>query len=391
MNSLHVWILDAVGNLPSGSGYLSLDCYMNDGGSPKSLRRLTLTILYPFFMFFVYVIFWGCLALTKRAENRYALFICLFFAQLVAHSYLSQRILLTFLAINYFVYIGMTKNLLRFFACTRVTDDREGAYWSRYVWEEDTEVECFHGRHALLIGLLVVPLLLTVSFGYPVGVFIILWCNKDRLNDEDFVQTYGFLYRAYDKSYWEVAIMARKAAVAIIAVFSYRLGSNLQGLLCVLVIVIALSVHLVVQPFTQEIPQLNRLETSSLSTTIVVFLAGLMMNDEKTSHRDRSLVSLFVIVFICATIVGILMHLVFATEEFIDMKLVEVEAMDIQDVIDTRLSRKTEVLAGHYWRVFVNGVATHCTPFTKKSRRANREIKPGTNSFEGPLNRTFHI
>ena len=384
----HVWILDAVGNLSSGTGYLSLDCYLSDNGIPKSLRRLTITILYPFLIFFVYIALWGCYTLVKRRDSRYAVHMFLSSAQSVARSYFNQRILLTLLAINYFVYIGMTKTLLRFFACVHVTEDREGAYWKRYVWAEDTEIECFHGRHALLVVLLVVPLLLVISFGYPAGVFIILWFNKDRLNEEEFVQTYGFLYRAYKRRYWEVAIMARKAAVAIIAAFSYRLGSNIQGLLCILVILIALSAHLVVQPFTEEIPQLNRLETSSLSTTIIVFSAGLMMNDEKIDHRYRSFVSLLVIVFVCATVVAILMHLVFATEEFIDMKLVEVEAMNIQDVIDTRLSRKTEVLAGHYWRVLVNGAKTQYAQLTRKvPQQPENQNKPGTDPFVSPLNR----
>ena len=272
--------------------------------------------------------------------------------------YLSQRILLTFLAINYFFYIGMTKSLLRFFACTRVSDDREDSDWSRYVWEEDTEVECYEGKHALLVGLLVVPLLLAVSFGYPAGVFIILWRSKDRLNDEDFVETYGFLYRAYDRHYWEVIVMMRKAAVATIAVFAYSLGSNLQGLLCVLVIIVALSVHLALQPFTQEIPQLNHLETCSLSATIVVFVTGLMMNDDKVEDRNRAVLSALAILFVCFTVLIILVQLVFVTEEFIDMKLIEVKAMEIQEVIDARLSKKVEVLSHHYWKIALTAAHT---------------------------------
>ena len=297
--------------------------------------------------------------------------------------YFSQRILLTFLAINYFVYIGMTKNLLRFFACTRVSDDREDTDWSRYVWEEDTEVECYEGKHALLVGLLVVPLLLAVSFGYPAGVFIILWRSKDRLNDEDFVQTYGFLYRAYDRHYWEVIIMMRKAAVATIAVFAYSLGSNLQGLLCVLVIIVALSVHLALQPFTQEIPQLNHLETCSLSTTIVVFVTGLMMNDNKVEDSNRAILSALAILFVCVTILIVLVQLVFVTEEFIDMKLIEVKAMEIQEVIDARLSKKAEVLMQHYWNIALTTAHTATVlivkrlfPCRKKAERDTSKTTP---------------
>ena len=288
---------------------------------------------------------------------------------------------MTFLAINYFIYIGMTKNLLRFFACTHVSDDREGADWHRYVWEEDTGVECYEGLHALLIGILVLPLLLAVSFGFPVGMLVILRRNKSRLNQEDFIKTFGFLYKAYDRYYWEVIIMLRKAVIAAIAVFAYRLGSVLQGLMCVLVIVIALSVHLAAQPFTQDIPQLNYLETCSLASTIVVFVAGLMMNAETVGRGDRVALSMVAILFVCFTLLFILVQLVFATEEFIDMKLIEVKAMKIQEVIDAHLYEKVHALLQHYGAKAIRATkALAQLPTIRQRRRRETDITQGTYS-----------
>ena len=289
-------------------------------------------------------------------------------------SYFNRRVLLSFLAIIYFFYTGMTKNLLRFFSCTWVTDDREDSNWSRHVWEEDTEAECFEGRHAWLVGVLVTPLLLAISFGFPAGVLFILCRKKDMLNDEEFVQTYGFLYRAYDKYYWEVVILLRKASIAAIAVFSYGLRSNLQGLMCIMVIVIALSFHLVLQPFTQEMPQLNRLETCSLSATIVVFVTGLMMNDDMLEPRGRVALSALAILFVCSAIVVILVQLVFATEEFIDMKLIELESMGLEEVIEARLIKKVHTLMLHYWGIALKGAGA-LGVFVRNALRSPKKSK----------------
>jgi len=248
----------SIGAFSSGSGFLSLDCFMIDRDNPKSVRRMIIMILYPLMIFFVYVVFWTIYAVSKKRS----------------WSYFNQRVWLTYLAINYFIYIGMTKNLLRFFACADVSDDLSEEE-EMSVWEEDSSVECFSRRHALTVGILVVPLLCAVTIGFPLGTFIILKNYQNRLNEENIVATYGFLYRAYDQHYWEVVIMLRKAAIATIAVFAYGLGENLQGLMCILVMVFALGLHLAYQPFTKEVPQLNLLETCSLCTTVFVFVVGL--------------------------------------------------------------------------------------------------------------------
>ena len=58
--------------------------------------------------------------------------------------YLLQRIWLTFLATVYFFYIGMTKNLFRFFACVKIEEDEadtgDSSSLSGSYWEEDTSI-----------------------------------------------------------------------------------------------------------------------------------------------------------------------------------------------------------------------------------------------------------
>lgn len=315
-------------------------------------------ILYPLMIFFVYIIFWSIYTFSKKRT----------------WSYFNQRVWLTYLAINYFIYIGMTKNLLRFFACAEVSDDLSEDE-ERSVWEEDSSVECFSRRHALTVGILVVPLLCAITVGFPLGTFLILKNYQNRLNEENIVATYGFLYRAYDQHYWEVVIMLRKAVIATIAVFAYGLGENLQGLMCILVMVFALGLHLAYQPFTKEIPQLNLLETCSLCTTVFVFVVGLMMNDDQTGDQARVFLSFAAIFMVTVTFSMMLLGLLSASEEVLDMKLIEEEVMEISKILDTRLSKKLEILVMHYWSrcsKIVQRIVRHMEEKISKRARARQ-------------------
>lgn len=263
---------------------------------------------------------------------------------------------LSLLCITYFFYIGMTKNLLRFFACVKIEEDAEDldhAYSTAPLedsyWEEDTSVECYSRRHAFLIGVLVIPLLFAVTIGYPLGTLSILQSNSKLLDDEDFIGAYGFLYRGYDRYYWEVVIMLRKGLIAAVAVFAYGLGENIQGLICVLILVASLGLHLTFSPFTKEIPQLNYLETCSLSTTIAVFVSGLIFNDPKSETETEIVLSVLAILMIVVTVGLLVVSLCSVSEEVIDMLLLENGLMHPDALVDARLAFKMEQLVLHYF------------------------------------------
>lgn len=89
--------------------------------------------------------------------------------------------------------------------------------------------------------------------------------------------------------------MARKALLAAIAVFSFSLGTGLQAVLALGVLAIALALHLMMKPFVSAGPDLNRLETISLSASFLTFLDGLIFNDPHTSQNFEIIVSVVVI------------------------------------------------------------------------------------------------
>lgn len=105
--------------------------------------------------------------------------------------------------------------------------------------------------------IVVIPGLLFYTIGYPIFIILKLRNSADKMEDDEFISIYGFLYKAYNKklSYWEAVILARKAIIAAIAVFSYGLGGNLQGLLVCVILFIAFALQLVFMPFTNEYPR----------------------------------------------------------------------------------------------------------------------------------------
>eukprot|EP00210_Caulerpa_lentillifera_P003723 g3556.t1 len=347
-------VLGSAGNFAGGTGYLSIDCFLSSGRVPKALRRMIIAVLYPVGIFLLFALFWVFRALKRWYDSKHdqsnttdpTLDSCKF---------LLQRLWLSLLSITYFFYIGLTRDLLRFFACVKIDEDTESLEDAELAspledsyWEEDTSVKCYSRRHALVVGILVIPYLCAVSLGYPLGTLYILYSNKNKLDNEDFVGTYGFLYRSYNQYYWELLVMSRKALIATVAVFAYDLGHNIQGLLCVLILVAALGLHLTFMPFTNEIPQLNTLESWSLSTSIAVFVAGLIFNDPKSKIATEISLSIVAIFLICVTLMLILLALLSASEELIDMMLLEKEIMNCGELCDSRLSLKVEKLVMHY-------------------------------------------
>ena len=264
---------------------------------------------------------------------------------------------LTYLAIHYFAYISRTKNLLRVLACVDIQDSDLDESQRGHYWQEDTSVMCYTRKHAFLVGVMVIPLICVVTLGFPLGTAYTLRRNEHKLADEDFMATYGFLYRAYKKPDWEVVIMVRKAAIAAIAVFAQLLGRNLQALLCILVLLTALSLQLIVQPFTQELNQLNGLEAVSIATSIVVFVVGLMMNDPWTTYKGRVFLGVVTYVVVFGALGVMAKELMLAIEEFVDSKILQFALMNIGELIEAGRFQKVKILAQAYSEKMIDKIS----------------------------------
>ena len=118
--------------------------------------------------------------------------------------------------------------------------------------------------------------------GLPLGTGLVLREKAPFLENNSVKAHLGFLYRGYTKRayFWEVLVMVRKEAVAVIATFMVAYGTSAQALILLVLLGLSLLVQLRLRPFAT--PFLNSLETASLGALLVSVFAGLFF----LGHRD---------------------------------------------------------------------------------------------------------
>ena len=270
----------------SGQGLFSLECVFDFNSSiPRSVRSAMASVLLPVVL----------QVLLFIAFALYAVFSNMSFSRLV------RRWILVFLAVYYITYTDMTRNVMRILDCTDVDlgqnqPEMSAIATSKY-WVQDTDVICRKDDHLILTWALAVPVMLLVIAGFPVGLLAFFLWHRGDLNKRESMETYGFLYWAYRPTYryWEFMILLRKASMAAVAVFSINIGANMQAALAGVVLVAAVVAHQWARPYVTGGPDLHRMETLSLSCSILAFLSGLIFNDPKTSDKGRIAVSVVVI------------------------------------------------------------------------------------------------
>ena len=228
-----------------------------------------------------------------------------------SYDYLLQRWHVSILSILYFYYIDLTRNLLGIFNCTHVdrpedTDLGFAIAMSKY-WVQDPSLKCYEDGHLVLLLTVGIPLLVLVSIGMPLRILITLSWRINKLKEKDSSGTYRFLYCSYTENckYWEVLVMLRKSCLAIIAVLAFSLGPDLQATLAMGVLFIAICFHLWKSPFVAEGPNLNRLESISISCSFLVFAMGTVFNGRNTSSEGKIVAS----VVLCGSLIGVTLFL----------------------------------------------------------------------------------
>lgn len=270
------------------------------------------------------------------------------------------------LVIVYFSYQNITSALLRAVNCIDVDDDAIDHEYKKYaiatgtpVWVEDTALRCWKDNHTTtgVFGILGL-----IFFSCGVIIFIFTWFQKNKryASDPRFIARYGFLYQAFDPDRytisWEGVIFLRKGLIWAAVVFAFPLGSSLQALFALGVMILAAAAHLIAAPFKlypdhPNVPSaseadaqssnkfqwssfvnrawiqfnnsitLNSLESMSLLMSIFIFYAGVMFNDENTGEVVKVLVTILVAWANIGFIVFILYRMYAGLHLVLDMNL----------------------------------------------------------------------
>jgi CRP-like cAMP-binding protein len=237
----------------------------------------------------------------------------------------------------FLVYPFLTRMIFSMLKCPQIGD--------RSYLVADLQEECFGSesghRHSAYFGALTIPQIFIYVAGLPIGIFLLLKRNKDKVasNDKSFRIRYGFLFIGFrkDRAWWETVTAARKVAVVIIGTFGTVIASpNLQAFLAILIIFISIILHLTAEPFDVTTPSgklLHQVELAALTVNFLTFWSGLIF------FLDQEVVSDWVrIVMTCLLVIGNIVFVIYSVYLFVKAFL--------KDMKDERMKKRQSKLLG---------------------------------------------
>ena len=198
----------------------------------------------------------------------------------------------------YLTSVPVMKIALSTVLCVKVYDTEESKEAVIRYWAVDTSLECFEQDHLVLVSS-IWPFVGIVYGGLLFFFVLALGSSQDQLTcTKSWVyQTTGFLYRSYKlgkRSYWEVAIVIRKIAIAFLVFCAQRFDSQLPVVAAGAFITFASQAQIVVKPYRKSFSALNEIEAGSLFVSLLTTLVTVAMrNKTLTSKWTRSMLSAF--------------------------------------------------------------------------------------------------
>lgn len=275
--------LEFCGGVTSEATDRSIDCLVSDGYCvPRSVIAIVIDVLVPLGVIGVLAVYWIFISIGKKET------LVFYF----------KRVVLSAVAVLYISYMSLTKTLVHIQNCLQVHDSTSILFDSTsFHWAADTSLMCYEGSHAILAGAVGWPLLVLISFGFPAIMSYLIKKNaSEDFKDGWIYDVAGFMYRSYrtECTFWESVIMLRKASLALVVVFAYELGGNLQCVLAVFVLSLALYAQIMCHPFRFAV--LNEMEGTSLLISLLTFASSLFFEDERVTTAARIFVSVIIVV-----------------------------------------------------------------------------------------------
>ena len=321
LNFDHFLLADILSGATTESVLVAVDCWFGtENDPPRSVIRSVIHLTVPAGLLIFYMALW--IFVTRRVNENIWYFI--------------KRALLSFLAVAYMTYVSVTKTGVNILNCVDVHDsiiadfDHTTSHWAL-----DTSLECYKGAHGILAAIIGWPIVAAVSFGMPIILAYVLIKQRsmDPAKNSWLFEATGFLCRAYKDRFvfWESIVMLRKAVLAVLVVFSYPLGTNIQGILAVCMLMLACYTHVCCQPFKERFDRLNTYETASLFITQLIFASGLFFNDDRTSDTSRALLTVLLSVIICGFFLFLLYKLLESADVYLRAVMEDEGIEGVQD------------------------------------------------------------
>eukprot|EP00210_Caulerpa_lentillifera_P007341 g7017.t1 len=315
--------MSAVGGFSNGATFTPMTCMLDRDTDNQSIYGVILSIAFPLGLLLLVLVFFTLQWWYMMRSPRYRRADC--------SLYLRSRVIMSFLVTVFFSYQSISDELMGTVSCIRLDSKEinERTLYPDYstardlYWTQDTNILCFEEKHAYLAGILGIPGMVLFLVGVPVYllIFLLYQRHENKLEDSNVLGTYGFMYQSYETKFvfWEVMILLRKALISAVIIFAYPLGSNLQGVMALGVLIIALAAHLIAKPF-KYFP-LNILEGCSLIVSIFTFYTGVVFNDENTTHVADILLSALLVLINLGLVIAFLVCVFIYTDKYVVAKL----------------------------------------------------------------------
>jgi len=284
------------------------------------------------------------------------------------HHFIVSRTIICCLVVVFFLYQSISEDLMNTVSCIDLDsedidyiskwDSRNSLNYSQFsiarnrYWTMDTDIECYKDRHAYLVGFLGVPGLVFFVCGLPLYLlgYLLYQRHYNNLEDIEVFRTYGFIYQNYRSKFvfWEVVILVRKALIGAVVVFAYPLGSNLQGVMALGLLIISLILHLLAGPFKYR--PLNVLEGCSLVVSLVAFYSGIVLNDESTSNNGRIFSTVLLMSLCGALVAGFVFTVCWLVDKYITVQLNILKEINIPKNPIMRWLLLVRLISNKLWR-----------------------------------------
>ena len=253
--------------------YFSFDCIFSGSQNyyiDKIYLKYIIIFLYPYLGIAISIIFWVLFGIYKRYKYKKA-------DENDRNQYIfsKREFINSTIATSIIIIFNLQPNLIRYafnmFQCKNLyrRDVQE------YYLNIDYETKCFDSNHikwSFVLGLLNISLWGIIL---PIIIFIILYKNKENLNQFDIRYRYSFIYRGYDNRsfYWELVVLIRKFLMISVLVFLDRISIPFQAISLLIIVLISLAIQNSKTP--HKYSNINRIEQKSLMCTTAISLMGL--------------------------------------------------------------------------------------------------------------------
>ena len=171
----------------------------------------------------------------------------------------------------------ITKSTLGLFECLRINDNS-------FRVRMHMDYECYSTDHLMWLSVIGIPNLIIWVIFCPAFAFIILFRNRNKLDDESVKQYYLILYQGIERNkfYWEFVNTLRKTIVLSVNTVLSMISTTYRIIFSVTLLIVLIRIQERLRPFKSEAN--NKIEIKSTIAGTIVLYCGILF--EETSNEE---------------------------------------------------------------------------------------------------------